>query len=191
MSAYLSQAPGVLKVRNIVFLLGAGASYDHGYPLVREFVSPKYLAWLHDQWIGLPGVFTDWPQRRAEAEEFRKISENFEEVLSTAFETPDLYKRVLDYAWWLFGTAADIAHSSDFITTAEYYGLAGLLVELNHAGRCSVVSFNYDTAVEDAVSSLSRNLIYRGLTNYSGLTNDLLFSITASKVLCLTCIRTI
>jgi NAD-dependent SIR2 family protein deacetylase len=174
-SAYLSQAPGVLKFRNTVFLLGAGASYDHGYPLVREFVNPKYLAWLHDQWVGLPGVFCDWPQRRAEAEEFRKISDNFEVVLSTAFETPDLYQRVLDYAWWLFGAAADIAHSSVFITTAEYYGLAGLLVEMNHAGRCSVVSFNYDTTVEDAVSSLSRNLIDRGLAKYPGLTNDLLF----------------
>lgn len=175
MSAYLTQAPGVLRVRNTVFLLGAGASYDHGYPLVREFVSPKYLAWLHDQWIGLPGVSSDWQQRRAEAEEFRKISENFEEVLSIAFETPDLYKRVLDYAWWVFGTAADISHSSDFITTAEYYGLAGLLIELNHAGRCSVVSFNYDTAVEDAVSSLSRNLMDPGLTKNPRITIDSLF----------------
>jgi NAD-dependent SIR2 family protein deacetylase len=162
MQAHLSDAPGSLRARNVLFLLGAGASYDHGYPLVGEFLSPKYLTWLCDQCAGIPAGLGDPAFARAEAEQFRKISENFEEVLSTAFETPALYKRVLDYTYWLLGTVWQIVHSRNLNTTAEYLGLAVLMFEISKAGRCSVISFNYDTAVEDALSSLSRMLAPRG-----------------------------
>jgi len=162
MPAYLSDAQGRLNVRDVVFLLGAGASYNHGYPLVREFLSRQYLKWLCDQCAGLPAGFGDSSHALAEAEEFRKISENFEEVLSIAYETPAFYKRVLDYTFWLLSTAWDIVHSSDFMTTAEYFGLATLIFELSQIGRCSVITFNYDTAVEDAASSLSRMLAAHG-----------------------------
>jgi NAD-dependent SIR2 family protein deacetylase len=165
MHAYLSVAPGFLRPQNVLFVLGAGASYDHGYPLVGEFLNTKYLTWLCDQCAGMPAGLGDPASRVAEAEQFRKISENFEELLSTAFETSAFYKRVLDYAYWLLGTAWEIDHSRTFGTTAEYFGLATLMIDLSRSGQCSVITFNYDTAVEDALSSVSRILARRGTPN--------------------------
>jgi NAD-dependent SIR2 family protein deacetylase len=163
MQAYLSVAPGLLRAQNVLFVLGAGASYDHGYPLVREFLSTKYLTWLCDQCAGMPAGQGDHASRLAEAEQFRKISENFEELLSAAFETSAVYKRVLDYAHWLLGTVWEIDHGRYHInTTVEYFGLATLIFEISHAAQCSVITFNYDTAVEDALSALGRLLALKG-----------------------------
>lgn len=163
MQAYLSVAPGLLRAQNVLFMLGAGASYDHGYPLVGEFLSTKYLNWLCDQCAGMPAGQGDPAPRLAEAEQFRKTSENFEEVLSAAFETSAFYKRVLDYAHWLLGTVWEIDHCrSQLHTTVEYFGLATLMFEISHAAQCSVITFNYDTAVEDALSVFGRLLALKG-----------------------------
>jgi NAD-dependent SIR2 family protein deacetylase len=170
MQAHLSDAPASLRARNVVFLLGAGASYDHGYPLVGEFLSAKYLTWLCDQCVGVPAGLGDLAFALAEAEQFRKTSENFEEVLSTAFKTSAFYKQVLDYAYWLLGTVWEIAHSRALGTTAEYFGLATLMFDINQAGHCSVITFNYDTTVEDALSSLTRGVLAR-----RGIPKELLY----------------
>src|SRR5215831_13415060 len=103
MLAYLTDNNRRFRHRNVVFFLGAGASYDHGYPLVGEFLSSRYLTWLCDQCEGLPaGAASMLPDNRDalsyaldEAKAFSKTSTNFEEVLSTYFEG-DSYKRVLD-----------------------------------------------------------------------------------------------
>ena len=163
MQPCLSVAPGRLGAGNVVFLLGAGASYDHGYPLVREFLAAKYLAWLFDQCVGIPAGVGDHSIALAQAEQFRKTSENFEEVLTAAFETSADYSRVIDYAYWLLSTVWDIVRSRMLGTTAEYLGLATLIFEISQAGRCSVVTFNYDTTVEDALSCLGGMMARRGM----------------------------
>lgn len=163
MLAYLSEN-GKFRYRNIVFLLGAGASYDHGYPLVGEFLSSKYLTWLCDQCAGIgAGAEYMLPDSRdslayalAEAKAFSKVSDNFEEVLSEAFQDANSYKRVMAFTNWVLASAWSMVHSTDLMSTAEYLGLAGMLLELSRMGNSCVITFNYDTSAEDAVSSLSR-----------------------------------
>jgi NAD-dependent SIR2 family protein deacetylase len=153
---YLSGGRGSLRSDNLSFLLGAGASYDHGYPLVREFLSPKYLAWLFDQ---CNGILPFEPTINfAQADEFRKISENFEEVLSVTFDKGGIeYNTALDYAYYLLMMVSCGLTLEKYIsTTAEYLGLAYFLVENAIAGKCSVITFNYDTTVEEALCSFAK-----------------------------------
>ena len=49
--------PRRLRYRRGALLLGAGASYDHGYPLVGDFLSDHYYRWLFDQCAALPASF--------------------------------------------------------------------------------------------------------------------------------------
>lgn len=157
---------GEFRYRNIVFLLGAGASYDHGYPLVNEFLSTKYLTWLCDQCEAIPaGADIMLPEQTDplsyaldEAKSLSSISENFEAVLSECFSDADRYKRVLAFTNWLLASAWSMVHSTDLMSTAEYLGLARMLLDLNTRGESCVVTFNYDTSAEDAVSSWSRSL---------------------------------
>jgi NAD-dependent SIR2 family protein deacetylase len=155
------------RYRNVVFLLGAGASYDHGYPLVGEFLSPKYLRWLCDQCAGLgagagamlPEGSDELSYALSEAEAFKQLSDHFEEVLSKSFDgPPPAYDRVLAYTNWVLASAWSMVHSSELMSTAEYMGLAIMLLDLNQTGNSCVITFNYDTSAEDAISSCSSAL---------------------------------
>ena len=149
--------------RHVTFVVGAGAPYDHGFPLVSEFLSDRYLTWLCDQCAGLPAgdraPHDMLTYALGEAAAFRKVSTNFEAVLSDAFPKPAEYDRVLAYTYWLLGSAWNVAHSSEMMTTNEYLGLAVMMLDWHQAGRdCAVITFNYDTSMEDAVASASRML---------------------------------
>lgn len=156
---YLAE-PGRLRYRRIAFLLGAGASYDHGYPLVREFLSPQYFRWLCDQCAALPAgygspdvMFQDF---LAAVERYRAISEDFEQVLSTVYARRGTYAELLDFVYRALATAYEITLSSEMSSTVEYLGLAAMMLEHPAAGDITIVTFNYDTGIEDALSSMSR-----------------------------------
>ena len=91
--------PRRLPYRRVALLLGAGASYDHGYPLVGEFLSDHYYRWLFDQCAALPASFGE-----AKLDDFltgvgryRAIANDFEELLSRVYGQPELYAELLEF----------------------------------------------------------------------------------------------
>ncbi|APV51688.1 hypothetical protein BWI17_19515 [Betaproteobacteria bacterium GR16-43] len=143
------------------WVLGAGASYDHGYPLVAEFLSDRYFRWLCDQCVALPasymGPHNSLDRFLAAVDRYAAISGNFEEVLST-LHAKDGYEEVVSFVYDALVAASQITLLRQMGSTAEYAGLAALMLEQPTTSDTTVISFNYDTSVEDALAALSGHL---------------------------------
>lgn len=147
----------------VTFLLGAGASYALGYPLVREFLDQKYLHWLCDQCDAVPAGRHSPEDLLAyllrESESFRTLSNNIEEVLSLSTSRPLLHQQVIDYIYEILSCAADMSSASrQTSSTPEHLLLASMILDLCRQGESTVITFNYDTAIEDAISFMSSHI---------------------------------
>ena len=116
--------PDRLRFRRIVFVLGAGASYDHGYPLVREFLSSQYFRWLCDQCAGMPAGYGDQKDMLEEflaaVDRYRLVAADFERVLSALYPNPTAYAKAVDFVYRALATAYEITQSNNLGSTAEH-----------------------------------------------------------------------
>jgi NAD-dependent SIR2 family protein deacetylase len=149
--------PRKLRSRRVALVLGAGASYDHGYPLVGEFLSEQYYRWLFDQCAAIPGSFGEAQLEYfvAGVSRYRTIADNFEEVLSRVYGQPEPYAELVEFVCRTLHLAYEPKLYSQLGSTAEYLGLATMMLEHPAGGDVAVVTFNYDTSVEEAISSVS------------------------------------
>ncbi len=81
---------------------------------------------------------------------------NFEQVLSALYRNRAAYAEAVNFVYRTLATVYEITQSSELGSTAEHLGLATLMLEHPEEGGVSVVTFNYDMAVEDAICGLSR-----------------------------------
>jgi NAD-dependent SIR2 family protein deacetylase len=152
-----------LRYERIVLLLGAGASYDHGYPLVGEFLSPQYYRWLFDECAAMPASFGDakLDYFLAAIDRYRGVASNFEEVLSQVYGQEEPYAELVEFVCRTLHLGYELKLYSQVGSTAEFLGLASMILEHRAEGDVAVVTFNYDTSVEEALSAVSDMLASR------------------------------
>ncbi len=156
MQAYLTDHQA-MRFSRFTFVLGAGASYSHGYPLVRDFLSSSYYEWLCDQAAGIPTQCAELNYFLGEVDRYRAVAGDFESVLSELNGKPEYFDAVT-FVYRSLAAAYSITLSSTVGSTGEYMGLAAMLLQHPVPGGASIITFNYDTACEDALSAFSRAL---------------------------------
>ncbi|MGC3971107.1 MAG: hypothetical protein QM775_28355 [Pirellulales bacterium] len=129
----------------ITWILGAGSSKEAGYPLVSEFLSPKYLNWAQKAWWlnGLEGGPLHTLSQ--EQQHFSSASQNLNELMATFLKAGDLPQmdRLNNYILRLLQYILDFQSQYCLIPYAT--SLAAYIA----ASHSSVISFNYDMLLEE------------------------------------------
>lgn len=135
----------------IVFVLGAGASKDAGYPLIQDFLSPEYI----DNSLSVlekEGILSRRETRLTrnylilECQYFKKEGSDLEQILIN-YETlgsQDKIDRLLEYYYSLFDVGRTVGGIID--KSAYMEDLAEILRA--YGKKACVISFNHDNLLE-------------------------------------------
>jgi NAD-dependent SIR2 family protein deacetylase len=168
-------------VERIVYVLGAGASYDAGGPLIRDFFSnmSERSANVHSQYFEgddkyskLKAIYQDWAKTNANPniEGFFKNVE-FNVSIGKAFRDPrddSAIESAILKRWLEWYIAAFVRNSVAFQRNPpKYYGEFAKTLK-GWGKRYSIVTFNYDLVFEKAIMREFGTLDYKiGVTDVS------------------------
>jgi len=173
-------------VERVVYVLGAGASFDAGGPLIKDFFSDESerSARVHSEYFdgdekysALKAVYDDWAKitQNPNVEGFFKKVE-FYDTINKDFEDPrkgELIKPGTLKRWLEWYIAAYVRNSvARQRNPPQYYQqFAGSLK--GWGMRYSVITFNYDLVLERAIIGERRSVDYKlgqiGKTYSSGI----------------------
>jgi len=171
-------------VERVAYVLGAGASFDAGGPLISDFFSRErsndakiYARWFDDneRYLTLEGLYQDWASgvKEPNVEKFfqhvslRRITgDKFIDSRSGSKVNPETVERYL--TWYI---SSYVKHSIAAQRTPKFYRDFALSLK-KRGKRFSVITFNYDMVLEKSVIKELGSINYgfgiiRGLWEFS------------------------
>ena len=134
----------------IVWVIGAGASKEAGYPLIRDFLDPKYLEYLEHRWdLALISRETTG-HIRDDLAHFSEAGDDLNELMSRFLSDGDMDQvdRLNTYIQQL------LEFVLRFHSAYRAVSYIDVFVQYLAASNSSVLTFNYDLLLEERLGQL-------------------------------------
>lgn len=146
----------------IVWIIGAGASNEAGYPLVRDFLDMEYIEqWKRKYNNPLLNGNKIFDFLTEECEDLLRIGQNINDIMLKAIteENYELYNKVNAYITFYFQISQNFLYDHYSVTYLHAFGRILL------ASNSSVITLNYDTLVEEQLGYIFRILNLKNTEN--------------------------